>query len=134
FLHNRTLSPRHQHLRPKSQKCYPCVRYETSPMSQAAHTRAGPTPVPVTVGASAFCRARGPRARRSVRFQARRLLADDAVPAPAGSSPGDRGLGAGGLRLSGLVGKGAAVGIQLAAFHFLAAGRAGIADATTLDT
>jgi DnaK suppressor protein len=27
----RTLSPRHQHLPPKSENCYPSVRYETSP-------------------------------------------------------------------------------------------------------
>src|SRR5690606_6672274 len=30
LVHNRTLLPRHQHL-PKSEKCYLCVRYKTSP-------------------------------------------------------------------------------------------------------
>jgi hypothetical protein len=37
FLHHRTLSPRHQHLPPQCEKCYPCVRYVLSPISQAAH-------------------------------------------------------------------------------------------------
>ena len=37
FLHDRTRFPRHQHLPPKGEKCYPCVRYRMSPMSQAAH-------------------------------------------------------------------------------------------------
>src|SRR5215471_10240038 len=38
LVHDRTLLPRHQHLPPKkSEKCYPCVRYDLSPMSQAAH-------------------------------------------------------------------------------------------------
>src|SRR3546814_1108014 len=26
-----------QHLRPNARKCYPCVRYKTSPMSRVAH-------------------------------------------------------------------------------------------------
>src|SRR5512135_3703720 len=38
LFHDRTRFPRHQHLPPKSEKCYPCVRYEVSPMSQAAHS------------------------------------------------------------------------------------------------
>src|SRR5262245_22429378 len=37
LLHHRTRFPRHQHLPPtKGEKCYPCVRYEVSPMSRAA--------------------------------------------------------------------------------------------------
>src|SRR5262249_51403027 len=36
FFHYRTLLPRHPHLPPKNGKCNPCVRYEVSPMSQAA--------------------------------------------------------------------------------------------------
>src|SRR4051812_9371174 len=36
LFHHRTRFPRHQHLPPKGEKCYPCVRYEMSPMSQAA--------------------------------------------------------------------------------------------------
>jgi hypothetical protein len=39
FLHHRTRFPRHPHLPPKGEKCYPCVRYEVSPMSQAAHMK-----------------------------------------------------------------------------------------------
>jgi hypothetical protein len=40
LLHHRTRFPRHQHLPPtKGEKCYPCVRYEVSPMSRAAHPR-----------------------------------------------------------------------------------------------
>ncbi len=35
FFHHRTRFPRHPHLPPKGEKCYPCVRYEMSPMSQA---------------------------------------------------------------------------------------------------
>src|SRR3546814_595678 len=37
FFFHRTLLPRHQHLRPNARKCYPCVRYKTSPMSRVAH-------------------------------------------------------------------------------------------------
>jgi hypothetical protein len=37
FVHNRTLFPRHPHPPQKSGKCNPCVRYELSPMSRAAH-------------------------------------------------------------------------------------------------
>ena len=38
FFHHRTRFPRHPHLPPaKSEKCNPCVRYEMSPMSRAAH-------------------------------------------------------------------------------------------------
>lgn len=44
FLHHRSLSPRHQHLRPKDQKCCPCVRYETSPMSRVGHPAGLPSP------------------------------------------------------------------------------------------
>src|SRR3546814_6030753 len=36
FFFHRTLLPRHQHLRPNARKCYPCVRYKTSPMSRVA--------------------------------------------------------------------------------------------------
>src|SRR6266536_154015 len=39
FLHHRTRFPRHQHLPPKGEKCYPCVRYEVSPMSRVAQYR-----------------------------------------------------------------------------------------------
>src|SRR5688500_20180217 len=42
LLHYRTLLPRHQHLPPKSEKCYPCVRYETSPMSRVAQSPSKP--------------------------------------------------------------------------------------------
>ena len=40
FVHNRTLFPWHPHLPPVKtrEKCYPCVRYELSPMSQAAQS------------------------------------------------------------------------------------------------
>lgn len=31
-------SPDHQHLPPNGKKCYPCVRYKTSPMSRVAHS------------------------------------------------------------------------------------------------
>lgn len=34
FLHHRALSPGHQHLPPKSEKYYPCVQYDLSPISQ----------------------------------------------------------------------------------------------------
>src|SRR6185503_11343309 len=37
LVHDRTLLPRHQHPPPNGEKCYPCVRYKLSPMSQAAH-------------------------------------------------------------------------------------------------
>src|SRR5262245_22833336 len=37
FFHRRTLLPGHLHLLPKSGKCYPCVRYDLSPMSRVAH-------------------------------------------------------------------------------------------------
>ena len=36
FLHHRTRCPRYQHLPPNGEKCYPCVRYEVSPISQTA--------------------------------------------------------------------------------------------------
>src|SRR6185437_8731525 len=36
LFHHLTRFPRHQHLPPQSEKCYPCVRYEVSPMSRAA--------------------------------------------------------------------------------------------------
>src|SRR3546814_4091315 len=39
FFFHRTLLPRHQHLRPNARKCYPCVRYKTSPMSRVAQRR-----------------------------------------------------------------------------------------------
>ena len=38
FLHNRILPPRHQHLPPKSETCYPCLRYRTSPMSRVGQS------------------------------------------------------------------------------------------------
>jgi hypothetical protein len=39
LFHHRTRFPRHQHLPPENgEKCYPCVRYGMSPMSQAAHS------------------------------------------------------------------------------------------------
>src|SRR4029077_16487201 len=34
--HYRTLLPRHPHLPRKGESCYPCVRYDLSPMSQTA--------------------------------------------------------------------------------------------------
>ena len=37
FFHYRTLFPRHQHLLSDDKKCYPCVRYEPSSISRAAH-------------------------------------------------------------------------------------------------
>ena len=37
LFHHRTLLPGHLHLPPKSGKCYPCVRYDLSPMSRVAH-------------------------------------------------------------------------------------------------
>src|SRR6266536_6646582 len=37
LFHHRTRFPRHRHLPPEGGKCYPCVRYEVSPMSRAAH-------------------------------------------------------------------------------------------------
>jgi hypothetical protein len=43
FFHNRTRFPRHPHLpQNKSGKCNPCVRYEMSPMSQAAQPVGAP--------------------------------------------------------------------------------------------
>src|SRR5215218_3461925 len=40
LVHHRTLLPRHPHLPllGKSRRCNPCVRYELSPLSRAAHT------------------------------------------------------------------------------------------------
>src|SRR5713226_10034657 len=38
LVHHRTLLPRHQRLPRKGERCYPCVRYDLSPMSRAAHT------------------------------------------------------------------------------------------------
>ena len=38
LVHYRTLLPRHPHLPRKGERCYPCVRYDLSPMSRAAHT------------------------------------------------------------------------------------------------
>jgi len=40
FFHHRTLLPGHLHLPPAAarEKCYPCVRYDLSPMSRVAHT------------------------------------------------------------------------------------------------
>ena len=37
FVHNGAFLPRHQHLPPKCEKCYPCLRYDLSPMSQVGH-------------------------------------------------------------------------------------------------
>ena len=34
FFHDRTLFPRHQHPLRNGEKCYPCVRYDLSPISQ----------------------------------------------------------------------------------------------------
>src|SRR3990172_11047848 len=45
FVHNRTLFPRHPHL-PQAiawARCYPCVRYKTSPMSRVGQNVAVPT-------------------------------------------------------------------------------------------
>src|SRR5262249_33318293 len=36
LVHYRTLLPRHPHLPQKGKGCYPCVRYDLSPMSRAA--------------------------------------------------------------------------------------------------
>src|SRR5229473_8573718 len=38
LVHHRTLLPRHPRLPGKGGRCYPCVRYDLSPMSRAAHT------------------------------------------------------------------------------------------------
>src|SRR4029077_9491658 len=38
LVHYRTLLPRHPHLPQKGESCYPCVRYDLSPMSRAAHS------------------------------------------------------------------------------------------------
>src|SRR5258708_39586505 len=40
LLHHRTLFPRHRQFPPAiaGGNCYPCVRYELSPMSRAAHS------------------------------------------------------------------------------------------------
>src|SRR5882724_5529981 len=57
FIHHRTLLPRHHSLPKNRRKCYPCVRYDVLPMSQAAH-RSGPETwvrrKPLTVASSAF--------------------------------------------------------------------------------
>ena len=37
LVHYRTLLPRHPRLPRKGGSCYPCVRYDLSPMSRAAH-------------------------------------------------------------------------------------------------
>src|ERR1700731_1722485 len=37
LVHYRTLLPRHPRLPRKGERCYPCVRYDLSPMSRAAH-------------------------------------------------------------------------------------------------
>ena len=37
LVHHRTLLPRHRHLPLEGGKCYPCVRYDVLPISQAAH-------------------------------------------------------------------------------------------------
>src|SRR6478609_788908 len=36
LVHDRTLLPGHPHLPPSGGTCYPCVRYDLSPMSRAA--------------------------------------------------------------------------------------------------
>src|SRR5258708_9442367 len=36
LVHHRTLLPRHPSLPRKGERCYPCVRYDLSPMSRAA--------------------------------------------------------------------------------------------------
>src|SRR5260370_836907 len=38
LVHHRTLLPRHPSLPRKGERCYPCVRYDLSPMSRAAHS------------------------------------------------------------------------------------------------
>src|SRR5437764_11462231 len=56
FFHNRTRSPGHRHLPPKSGKCHPCVRYEMSPMSRVAHRSAlKPRTAPAAGGVRAPC-------------------------------------------------------------------------------
>jgi hypothetical protein len=70
LVHQRTLLPRHRHLPPRSGKCYPCVRYDVSPMSRAAQRAcdaiAGPchfvarSPI---VAASPLCTSRNPDMR-----------------------------------------------------------------------
>src|SRR6201988_667626 len=37
LVHHRTLLPRHPRLPRKGERCYPCGRYDLSPMSRAAH-------------------------------------------------------------------------------------------------
>jgi len=39
LVHHRTLLPRYPRLPRKGERCYPCVRYDLSPISQAAHVR-----------------------------------------------------------------------------------------------
>src|SRR5512139_1714207 len=47
LFHYRTRFPRHPHLPPaKGEKCYPCVRYGSSPMSRATHFVSPGSPVP----------------------------------------------------------------------------------------
>src|ERR1700690_4096255 len=43
LVHHRTRFPRHRHLPPAiaGGRCYPCVRYKTSPMSRVGHTKLG---------------------------------------------------------------------------------------------
>src|SRR4029077_2545629 len=38
LVHDRTLLPGHPHLPPSGGTCYPCVRYDLSPMSRAAQS------------------------------------------------------------------------------------------------
>src|SRR5207248_1386870 len=38
LVHYRTLLPRHPHLPRNAEACYPCVRYDLSPMSRVAQT------------------------------------------------------------------------------------------------
>lgn len=42
LFHSRTLFPWHPRLRPNGEKRYPCVRYETSPVSRVAQMRRTP--------------------------------------------------------------------------------------------
>src|SRR6266478_4279536 len=68
LVHHRTLLPRHPRLPRKGERCYPCVRYDLSPMSRAAHFsrfysqahRAGPRSRPTKTTSSGDQRCRPP--------------------------------------------------------------------------
>src|SRR5690606_18290053 len=76
LLHHRTLLPRHQRLPLQSGKCYPCVRYKSSPMSRAVQVT---TPEHNDGACGCLARAVHPRCRLSL---PRNLAGNDSAAPP----------------------------------------------------